>query len=185
MRDWYSRDCDVIVTNNKWNVPYEDRMLLKESGRKLLDTHEFLNYILRLCKKGNKYVVFEYPNTYNKSLKTDLFSTITIFLDKMGGVFMKNKDSDLDYPYEYYCEQCLNYRKCETITKHERNRNRLYTHLEKSKHGQKILTQENQNKHTRRFMELWKNFSTSLDEALRCLRKRNHVHKTGHISFLD
>ena len=65
MRDWYSRDCDIIVTNNKLNVRYEDRKLLKETGRKLMNTYEFLNYILKLCKRGNKYLVFEYPRINN------------------------------------------------------------------------------------------------------------------------
>lgn len=63
MRDWYPRNCDIIVTNDKWNVRYEDRKLLRETGRKLMNTYEFLNYILKLCKDGNQYRVLEHYGT--------------------------------------------------------------------------------------------------------------------------
>ncbi len=63
MRDWHPRDCDIFVTNDEWNVRYEDRKLLRETGRKLMNTREFLNYILKQCKRGNKYRVFEYLRT--------------------------------------------------------------------------------------------------------------------------
>jgi len=46
MRDWFSRDCDVIVTNDKSHVPVECRRLLMFRGVELLDTQEFLMRVL-------------------------------------------------------------------------------------------------------------------------------------------
>lgn len=80
MRDWYSRDCDIIVTNDKWNVRYEDRKLLKEIGRKLMSTREFLNYIPKLCKDGNKYRVFEYPKINSMApVLLDITALVTVY----------------------------------------------------------------------------------------------------------
>jgi len=63
VRDWLSRDCNIIVTNNKWNVPYEDRQLLKEKGVKLFETYELYNYLFELFNAStNKYIIFEYVN---------------------------------------------------------------------------------------------------------------------------
>jgi ribosomal protein L44E len=53
-RDWSSRLCDVIVTNNKWNVPYEGRQEIKRMGIKLLDTCELIPYLMNLLSHGNK-----------------------------------------------------------------------------------------------------------------------------------
>lgn len=65
MRDWYSRDCDIIVTNNVSNVPLEDRQLLKKKGIELLETYQFCHYLKELKNAiyGNKYVIFEYSNS--------------------------------------------------------------------------------------------------------------------------
>jgi hypothetical protein len=48
VRDWLSRDAEIIVTNNIWHVPSNDRIMLKQRGIKLLGTFQFLSYIIRL-----------------------------------------------------------------------------------------------------------------------------------------
>lgn len=75
LRDWYSRDCDVIVTNNKWNISSQDRQQLKERGIKLLNEYEFLCYILKLSCTPNKYTDISIDKiSYNTNLDShDLF----------------------------------------------------------------------------------------------------------------
>jgi len=68
VRDWLSRDCDIIVTNNKWQISYTDRQKLRESGVKLMDTNEFLWYVSKLHRRGNKYYVFEYSISNDSSI---------------------------------------------------------------------------------------------------------------------
>ncbi len=178
MRDWYSRSCDIIVTNDKWNVRYEDRKLLRKTGRKLMSTREFMNYVLKLCKKGNKYIVFEYPNTVTKSRKTDLSSVKLSPLAKTGGVLMA-KDEDSYDKFTWYCDQCCRYEKnCKIIEEHEWNRLRFYEYLQRPKHRQTILFKsKTEEKDLAEFMKLKDEFLRSLDVVLKCLRKKNYQHR--------
>jgi hypothetical protein len=45
MRDWYSRDCDVIVTNDRWCLSISDIDLLHRKGVVLLDSKDLIPYI--------------------------------------------------------------------------------------------------------------------------------------------
>jgi len=69
VRDWLSRDCHIIVTNNKWNVPYEDRQLLKQRGIMLLDTVELYNYLFQLFNASSNQYILEYYKYKSKSDK--------------------------------------------------------------------------------------------------------------------
>jgi len=51
-RDWLSRDCHIIVANNKWLLSYEERAMIKESGKKIFDPMEFLNYLFEVRSKA-------------------------------------------------------------------------------------------------------------------------------------
>lgn len=68
IRDWYSRDADIIVTSNKWNLSSGDRELLKEKRVKLFNDYEFLWYILKLHRHHNKY----YLNYISRFISTIL-----------------------------------------------------------------------------------------------------------------
>lgn len=69
VRDWLSRDADIFVTNCKWNVPLKERQTLKERGSKLLETHEFYSYLLRLNRKTRTVTnrIFECVSNYPRS----------------------------------------------------------------------------------------------------------------------
>jgi hypothetical protein len=54
LRDWCSRNCDIIVTNNKFTLGNDDRLILKAKGVKLMDVMEFISWILENLD-GNKY----------------------------------------------------------------------------------------------------------------------------------
>jgi hypothetical protein len=54
VRDWLSRSANIIVTNNPYSLSYKDRKILREHGKKLFSTMEFLFYIQKLAR-GNKY----------------------------------------------------------------------------------------------------------------------------------
>lgn len=58
LRDWLGRSAEIIVTNNPWAVPYKFRKLLRESGKKMFSTMEFLFYIQKLSN----------PNKYNLNI---------------------------------------------------------------------------------------------------------------------
>lgn len=94
VRDWNSRDCDVIVTNCKWHVPFKDRELLREKNIKLFDTHEFLAYILKLCRDGNKY----YLNL--QSYYFTSFTTVNIDQAENGSRLISSSSYDCFVPPE-------------------------------------------------------------------------------------
>lgn len=71
LRDWISRNADIISTNCKWRISYEDRMLLKEKGIKLMNRMELLNYLLKLHRTPNKYVLSLLSNFH--SVYTSLY----------------------------------------------------------------------------------------------------------------
>ena len=49
IRDWYSRNCDVIVTNNVFNVPLYGRNLLATKKKiALVDTYKLVPYITEI-----------------------------------------------------------------------------------------------------------------------------------------
>ena len=50
-RDWLSRDCDIYVTNNKFNISYESKEKIRKLGRKLFDIFELIEFLML---KGNK-----------------------------------------------------------------------------------------------------------------------------------
>ena len=55
-RDWLSRDCDIIVTNDKFNIPYEGREELRRRRIRLFDVFELLEFLLDGNKlNNNKY----------------------------------------------------------------------------------------------------------------------------------
>lgn len=47
MRDWYSRKCDIIVTNNKHVLDSNDRRLLDEKGVRLLEPEELYELVVK------------------------------------------------------------------------------------------------------------------------------------------
>ena len=65
VRDWFHKlhTADIIVTNNKFHIPYQDRQTIREYGVKLFNTNEFCNYMLKQNKRRHllyKYVIFGY-----------------------------------------------------------------------------------------------------------------------------
>lgn len=62
LRDWYQRDCDIIVTSNKDLVSIQDKELLKSKGVKLLGITELFYYLSKLMY--NPTIVFNY-SLYN------------------------------------------------------------------------------------------------------------------------
>ena len=82
-RDWLSRDADIYVTDNKWNVAYEERQRIKEEGSKLMDIFELLEFLM----KGNKLY-------YNYRLcPTSYFSDYKGYSDKMNKTYDKLSDN--------------------------------------------------------------------------------------------
>lgn len=88
MRDWYSRNCAVIVTNSIWHIPYEDKILLQKKGVKLLSTYQFLQYILKLNRReGNKYYLnrcvnrclFDVDYDVCQSVLTDYVGSVSVW----------------------------------------------------------------------------------------------------------
>jgi hypothetical protein len=63
IRDWLARSATIFVTNNKWNISYQDKRLLEQYHKKLLSTSEFYMYIEEL-NNDNKY---DYLNVYSHS----------------------------------------------------------------------------------------------------------------------
>lgn len=88
LRDWIGRSATIIVTNDPYILSYKQRKMLKENGKKLFSTMEFLFYIQKLAN-GNKYNlnsrVYSYKNdisshnrlnnTEKSSLNTPYFSS--------------------------------------------------------------------------------------------------------------
>lgn len=70
VRDWLSRSANIIVCSNKWNVRQDDRRLLKQYGKKVMDTGEFLWYIVKLHKEGNKPVGLNIYNSSNNKVRS-------------------------------------------------------------------------------------------------------------------
>jgi len=119
LRDWLSRDADIFVTNNIWHVPAEDRELLKQRGKKLMDHFQFFWYVQKLCKKGNKCNL----NTARKcnlnlvlfSIKMNECNLSRFFLDRTcsdnllsylikRGDLMKKKKNRYEIAGEFYDE---------------------------------------------------------------------------------
>ena len=73
LRDWLSRDSDIIVTNNKYSLSYRDRRILELYGKKLMSTTEFIMYLDRL-KTVTNTVVFECSTVNNNSISSDTSS---------------------------------------------------------------------------------------------------------------
>jgi len=69
VRDWLSRDVDIIVTNNKWFLSYDERKMIKDSGKLLFDCMEFLNYLCTLTHCDVKYEYLERTVPKNESEK--------------------------------------------------------------------------------------------------------------------
>jgi len=63
--DWPSRDADIFFTNDVYAIPYGDRILASEYGKKLMSTTEFIIYVQEKIR-GNKYLYLNLPN-YNKN----------------------------------------------------------------------------------------------------------------------
>jgi len=69
VRDWITRDADIIVTNNKWFLSYDERKMIKDSGKLLFDCMEFLNYLYTLTHHYVNYECIGRINHKNESLK--------------------------------------------------------------------------------------------------------------------
>lgn len=108
IRDWLSRDANIIVTNNIWNVPYADRGLLKEKGIKLMDTYQFLSYVIRLCKR----------RVTSLYLNEDKLRYIEFTLDEYFAVKTK-PNPDADSPEEAYSSGLSNQWVEESLNKKE------------------------------------------------------------------
>ncbi len=61
-RDWYSRQCDIIVTNDKFHISLNARNILYSKGVVLLETYDLVPFINNL-KEGNKSSML-----YNKGI---------------------------------------------------------------------------------------------------------------------
>jgi len=68
-RDWINRKSTIIVTNNKWNLSYDERKMIKDSGKLLFDCMEFLNYLYTLTHHYVNYECIGRINHKNESLK--------------------------------------------------------------------------------------------------------------------
>lgn len=64
-KDWLSRDADIYITNDVYAVPYKCRKLLRERGKKLLSTTEFIMYVQKRIR-GNKYSYLNISNSASK-----------------------------------------------------------------------------------------------------------------------
>lgn len=60
-RDWESRDADIFVTNSVYDVPYEARRRIREKGKKLMSTTEFIIYVQKKMR-GNKLSSLNFSN---------------------------------------------------------------------------------------------------------------------------
>jgi len=87
MRDWLSRTANIFVTNNKWNIPYVCRKMLKDRGLKLFNDLEFIWYVLH--KNGNKYNLNELLdiisiNNITENLELEKIEERNRILDQLG-----------------------------------------------------------------------------------------------------
>lgn len=114
------------------------------------------------------------------NLVADLLFIEPISSLKLGGEIMKKQNRGSDYPLEYYCEQCLRYKKgCEKIEEHEINRFTLYCYSDEPKYRQTTLFSSVKAKEENAIglIPLLNEFNRTLDVALKCLRKRNYLHR--------
>jgi len=129
-RDWLTRDADVIVTNNIFNVRREDRQLIKESGKTLLSTDDLPTYLVEIRNKlilgkgmdGKMYSIYSklYPSQNTSfpilnKLKNDISSSVDLFLGSKEILFRskcdrrisKKNDSLNVATLKSYCENLL------------------------------------------------------------------------------
>lgn len=195
IRDWLSRDSDIFVTNNKWNISYSDRRLLDEEHKKLFSICELIIYLQKLMNNGNKYIVFESNNYTNiertevkqnvNKTETDKSETLNQYLtDKNIGE--TDKKEVLSVP-KLNCYNCIKRDICDIINQIE--------HIKSTK-PQIYLKQFNIDSSFKvdsidlerfriRKKEWLKELGVIQNLQYKCLSKRSYLHLNLHYKLFD
>jgi hypothetical protein len=91
-KDWLPRDADIYITNNVYAVPYKCRKILRERGKKLLSTTEFIMYVQKRIR-GNKY---SYLNISNSTSRYYLSDKKQMLVLEINHLVTKPRESTLD-----------------------------------------------------------------------------------------
>jgi len=101
MKDWLPRKADIIVTNNKNVISYQDKRLLESNHKKLMTLSELIVYIGKFVRNilhPSKYTNMNYENIDALSMGT---SGNKIFYDRLTDWKDKYKQRNLETVDDY------------------------------------------------------------------------------------